>query len=91
MPIEGKESMRWLDNLRLSTELFGAAPRCVHIGDREGDIRELSCLAREMDAHFLVTRCVERLAGDGSHKVSDAMASGCPLRIRRQPMISTIA
>ena len=74
VPIEGKESMRWLDNLRRSTELLGEAARCVHIADREGDIRELFCLARELDTHFLIGRCVDRLAGDGSHKVSDAMA-----------------
>ena len=74
VPIEGKESMRWLDNLRRSTELLGEAARCVHIADREGDIRELFCLARELDTHFLIRRCVDRLAGDGSHKVSDAMA-----------------
>ena len=74
VPIEGKESMRWLDNLRLSTELLGEPARCVHVADREGDIWELFCLARELDTHFLVRRCVDRLAGDGSHKVSDAMA-----------------
>ena len=74
VPIEVKESMRWLDNLRLSTELLGEAPRCVHIADRAGDIWELFCLARELDTHFLIRRCVDRLAGDGSHKVSDAMA-----------------
>ena len=66
--------MRWLANLRRSTELLGEAARCVHIADREGDIWELFCLARELDTHFLVRRCVDRLAGDGSHKVSDAMA-----------------
>ena len=47
VPIEGKESMRWLANLRQSTELLGEAPRCVHVADREGDIWELFCLARE--------------------------------------------
>ena len=74
VPIEGKESMRWLANLRQSTELLGEAARRVHITDREGDIWELFCLARELDTHFLVRRCVDRLAGDGFHKVSDAMA-----------------
>ena len=67
VPIEGKESMRWLDNLRRSTELLGEPTRCVHIADREGDIWELFCLARELDTHFLIRRCVDRLAGDGSH------------------------
>ena len=74
VPIEGKESMRWLANLRQSTELLGEAARCIHIADREGDVWELFCLARELGTHFLVRRCVDRRAGDGSHKVSDAMA-----------------
>ena len=51
VPIEGKESMRWLANLRQSTELLGEAPRCVHIADREGDIWESFYLARELE-HF---------------------------------------
>lgn len=33
LPIDRKESVRWLDNLRRSTELIGAPERCVHIGD----------------------------------------------------------
>lgn len=41
VPIEQKESVRWLENLRQSTALFQAPERCVHIGDREGDIYEL--------------------------------------------------
>ena len=73
MPIEGKESMRWLTNLRQSTELLGETARCIRIADREGDIWELFCGPRELDTHFLVRRCVDRLAGDRSHKVSDAM------------------
>jgi len=32
VPIDRKESMHWLDNLRLSTELTGAPERCVYIG-----------------------------------------------------------
>ena len=56
MPIEGKESMRWLDNLRRSTGLLGDPARCIHICDREGDIWELFCLARELDTHFPLPR-----------------------------------
>lgn len=73
VPIETKESIRWLDNLRRSTALFGAPNRCVHIGDRESDIYELFCLARKLETHFLVRTCVDRLAGDGSHTVTDEM------------------
>jgi hypothetical protein len=38
VPIEKKESIRWLENLRQSTELTNDPERCVHIGDRESDI-----------------------------------------------------
>ena len=35
VPIEQKESIRWLENLHQSTELLGEPDRCVHIGDRD--------------------------------------------------------
>lgn len=38
VPIEVKESIRWLDNLRQSVALLGQPDRCVHVGDRESDI-----------------------------------------------------
>ena len=43
VPIEKKESIRWLDNVRQSTELLSDPGRCVHVGDRESDICELFC------------------------------------------------
>ena len=52
VPIEKKEGIRWLENLRQSTELLGDPVRGVHIGDRESDIYELFCLARELGTHF---------------------------------------
>ncbi|WP_460021653.1 IS4 family transposase [Magnetospira thiophila] len=73
VPIEQKESMRWLDNLRLSTELIGAPERCIHIGDRESDIYELFSLARELGTHFLVRSCVNRLAQDGATTIAQVM------------------
>jgi len=74
VPIEQKESMRWLDNLRRSVELTGAPERCVHIGDRESDIFELFCLAQELDTRFLVRSCVDRLAEDGDTTISAVMS-----------------
>lgn len=74
VPIEDKESIRWLENLRQSTSLFGDPARCVHIGDRESDIYELFCTAAELGTHFLVRTCVDRLAGDGGHTIADDMA-----------------
>jgi hypothetical protein len=73
VPIEQKESFRWLENMRQSTELIGDPGRCVHIGDRESDIYELFCTAQELGTHFLVRTCVNRLAGDGGHTIADEM------------------
>jgi hypothetical protein len=73
VPIERKESFRWLENMRQSTALFDDPARCVHIGDRESDIYELFCTAQELGTHFLVRTCVDRLAGDGTHTVADEM------------------
>lgn len=73
VPIEKKESIRWLQNLEQSTVLFGTPDRCVHVGDRESDIYELFCTAQELGTHFLVRTCVNRLAGDGEHTIADEM------------------
>ena len=74
IPIEEKESIRWLENLKQSTELVGDPGRCVHIGDRESDIFELFCTAQEVGTHFLVRTCVDRLAGDGDRTIAEEMA-----------------
>jgi len=74
VPIEQKESFRWLENMRQSTELLGEPARCVHVGDRESDIYELFCTAQELGTHFLVRTCVDRLAGNGDHTIADEMA-----------------
>jgi hypothetical protein len=74
VPIDGKESVRWLDNLRRSVELLGEPGRLVHVADRESDIFELFCLARDLGTHFVVRTCVDRLAGDGTHTTAAEMA-----------------
>jgi Transposase DNA-binding/Transposase Tn5 dimerisation domain len=80
IPIEQKESVRWLENLEQSTQLANP-DRCVHIGDRESDIYELFCLAGEQNTHFLVRTCVDRLAGTGNTTVARKM--------KRQPIQGT--
>jgi hypothetical protein len=74
VPIEKKESIRWLDNVRQSTELLGDPERCIHIGDRESDIYELFCAAQEAGTHFVIRTCVDRLAGEGDHTIADEMS-----------------
>jgi hypothetical protein len=56
VPIEYKESMCWMDNLRQSTALLSDPARCVHIGDRGSDIYELFCEARDAGTHFCSAR-----------------------------------
>lgn len=74
VPIEQKESVRWLENQRQSIDRLGRPDRCIHVGDRESDIFELYCLAKELGTHFVVRTCVDRLAGDGSHTISAEMS-----------------
>jgi hypothetical protein len=83
VPIEQKESIRWLDNLKQSTELLSDPGRCVHIGDRESDIYELFCTAQEVGTHFLVRTCVDRLAGDGDHTIADEMGEAAVKGLHR--------
>jgi hypothetical protein len=73
VPIDQKESIRWLENLKQSTVLLADGQRCVHIGDRESDIYEFFCAAQAAETHFLVRTCVDRLAGDGRHTIADEM------------------
>jgi hypothetical protein len=73
VPIEKKESIRWLENVQQATELLGDPGRYIHIADREGDIYELFCAAREAGTHFLIRTCVDRLAGDGDRTIADEM------------------
>jgi hypothetical protein len=66
VPIEQKESWRWLKNMRHSTMLLGEPTRCIHIG-------ELFYIVYDLCAHFLVRTCVDRLAGDGRHTIAKSM------------------
>lgn len=70
--IEDKESARWPETLRLSSERLGAQ-RCVHIADREGDIYEFFCEAAQVGTHFLVRSKVDRWVGDGEHTIAEEM------------------
>src|SRR6185437_4901135 len=73
VPIEQKESIRWLQNLEQSTTLFGEPERCVHVGDREADIFELFWTAQQAGTHFLFRTCVDRCAEDGTQLVEEIM------------------
>ena len=73
IPIETKESLRWLENLRQATELLGERERYVHIGDRESDIYELFCTAEQSRTKFLLRICADRVADDGRRTLSQVL------------------
>ena len=54
IPIEEKESVRWVDNLVETTALLSQPSRSVHIGDREADLYELFCAANDIGTHFVI-------------------------------------
>jgi Transposase DNA-binding len=83
MPIHEKESYRWLENVRQTTDRINRPGDCVHIGDRESDIYELFCVAEEVGTRFLIRTCVDRLAGDGHHTVADQMNQARPRGVHR--------
>jgi hypothetical protein len=64
IPIEEKESIRWLQNARQATETLGDAARIVHVGDREADIYELFCECASLETKFLFRTCVNRRMDD---------------------------
>ena len=74
LPIEEKESFRWLENLRSSSNLLAQPERCVHIGDRESDIYEFFGAAQELGTRFLVRRRVDRRTDDGENTITKEMA-----------------
>ena len=74
VPIEEKESIRWLQNLEQSTARISDPARCVPIGDRESDMTELFCKAQEVGTRFLLRTCVDRRAGDGGTTIAEEMA-----------------
>lgn len=73
IPIEKKESIRWLQNVRQSVANLGDGDRCVHIGDRESDIYELFCDCETLETRFVLRTCVDRRSGDGGQTVDEAM------------------
>jgi len=73
IPIEEKESIRWLENARQATEVLGDASRIVHVGDRESDIYELFSECESLETKFIFRTCVDRRTEEGEQTVNEAM------------------
>lgn len=81
VPIEEKESIRWLQNLHDSDFLIADPSKCIHIGDRENDIYEFFCNAQELDTKFLVRASVNRLAEEST--IADIIGQEEPVFTRQ--------
>ncbi len=73
IPIEEKESVRWLENARQATATLGDASRIVHVGDREADIYELFCECESLGAKFVFRTCNDRRVEGDDRTVYEVM------------------
>ena len=73
IPIEEKESYRWVENLRSSNASLGDPTRLVHIGDRESDIYDFFQAAQADNSYFLVRIKVDRRTEDETITIQEAM------------------
>ena len=71
-PAEQKESYRWLENLRESTQRLGPG-NCIHVGDREADMLALFNAAQDLDTHFLVRITGKRATDEQGASVDSVM------------------
>jgi hypothetical protein len=65
LPIEEKESYKWLETIENAGAGFPSGTLAVHICDREGDIFEMFCKAKEENTHYLCRRRHDRKTEDG--------------------------
>ena len=73
LPIEEKESYKWLETLEKVGASFPEGTKAIHICDREGDLFEFFCKAEKEGAQYLVRRCYNRNIDDdhGLKKLDD--------------------
>ncbi|MCL2624831.1 MAG: IS4 family transposase, partial [Planctomycetaceae bacterium] len=88
LPIEEKESLRWLESIRTTKKIAEECPetQCVNINDSEGDIFELFVEPRTTDNfHWIIRagqdRAVLDIQGDSLGMIRDALL--------QQPVLAT--
>jgi hypothetical protein len=65
VPIEAKESVKWLDGLRQSQARLEGCGRVVTVADREADVFEVFGLAQELDGDWVIRARHDRVVADG--------------------------
>ena len=87
-PIEDKESLRWIEGLRVARDVAAVGPNttCVCVSDSESDIYEMFSEPRSNSAdgsvpeiHILVRACQTRLTETGNW-LNDVRATNCLYR-----------
>jgi len=73
IPIEEKESIRWLVNAQQATATLGDASRIIHVADRESDIYELFCECESLQTKFIFRTCNDRRVEDDGRTVYEVM------------------
>jgi len=68
--IDGKESLRWIDIVRLCHGMDFGTSRAVHVCDREGDIYELFRDSHALGEHVLVRAARNRAIDKTKRRVS---------------------
>jgi hypothetical protein len=90
IPIEEKESFRWLEGYRQTIEVAKRNPRvrCVCVGDSESDIFEVFAEPRCDNAHLLVRMCHDRSVVQDATEESEEQ---CRIRdvVYRTPVLAT--
>jgi hypothetical protein len=75
MPIETKESFKWLEAMRATQEKFGNdGTEIINICDREADVYELFCEAKRLSSHFIVRFKHDRAVNRTTRQAASGMA-----------------
>jgi hypothetical protein len=75
LPIEEKESFRWIEAQRTVRQLIPASTQVIHVADREADIFEMFAEPRRENEFVLIRACRERrleTAEDGEARAVEA-------------------
>lgn len=73
IPIEEKESFRWIEGVRNTNNLLKEPERLVHIGDREADIYELFHQSQQDNSNYLVRIKVDRRTEDETTTINQVL------------------
>jgi len=80
LPIEEKESYKWLETLENAEPSFSEDTQVVHICDREGDIFEFFCKAEKDKVQYVCRRYQNRsISEEHGHKKLDDFTDAQPL------------